>query len=365
MIWLNECKPSDFDTDQDLGKIALCYHSNLTNYTSMAERAPARGIGGIVLATGLRGPLPRSAFADPYTATIPMFLVNESIARDLLTGAGYTLDDLKRQPVIAPLSTTVHIAMGVASREVQARNVLGLLPGSDPAHKDEFVIIGAHYDHLGRDPDGTIYNGAYVNASGVAEMLEIARLWQAQGFRPARSVLFAAWDDETQGWWGSKYYVQNPVYPLDHTVAKLNLKMVGRGQEMYIVGGGAVADQLAASAQVYSATAKFMPVLDWSDSLPFHEAGIPTAMLMCSEVPSQTMVYHRPEDDVENIQLGNLRTTGVLAAHALAAWAGGGPIRPLPPDGTTRYVWDLILPTPTCPAWPMGSMTCDHGRWLR
>jgi hypothetical protein len=64
-----------------------------------------------------------------------------------------------------------------------------------------------------------------------------------------------------------------------------------------------VADQLAASAKVYSATVEFMPVLDWSDSLPFHEAGIPTAMLMCSEVPSQTTVYHRPEDDVEKAHM--------------------------------------------------------------
>jgi len=367
VIWLNECKPSDFATDQDLaGKVALCYHSNLTDYAQMVEQAPKRQVRGILVTIASSGRFPRSAFADPDTATLPIFYVTEPIAHDLLTGAGYTLDDLKRQPVIMPLSTTVHIAMGIASRVVEARNVLGLLPGSDPAHKDEFVIVGAHYDHLGRDPDGTLYNGAYVNASGVAEMLEIARLWQAQGFRPARSVLFAAWDAETQGWWGSRYYVRNPVYPLDHTVAKLNLKMVGRGEEVYIVGGGAVADQLAASARVYSATVKYIPVIDWSDSLPFHESGVPTAMLMCSEVPSQTMVYHRPEDDVKNIQLGNLRTTGVLAAHTLAAWSGGGPTRPLPPDGTTRYVWDLILPTPTCPSpWSMGSMTCDHGQWSR
>jgi hypothetical protein len=127
-----------------------------------------------------------------------------------------------------------------------------------------------------------------------------------------------------------------------------------------------VADQLAASAKVYSATVKFIPIIDWSDSLPFQESGVPTAMLMCSEVPSQIKVYHRPEDDVENIQLGSLRTTGVLAAHTLAAWSGGGPTKPLPDAGPKRTLLDLILPTPVCPApWPMGAMTCDHGQWSR
>ena len=95
------------------------------------------------------------------------------------------------------------MAASIQPREIKARNVLGMLPGADPQHKDEIVVIGAHYDHMGHDPDGNIYNGANDNASGVAVMLEIARLWQAQGFRPDRSVLFAAWDVEEQGLVGS------------------------------------------------------------------------------------------------------------------------------------------------------------------
>jgi len=104
-------------------------------------------------------------------------------------------------------------------------------------------------------------------------MLEIARVWQAQGFRPARSVLFAAWDDETQGWWGSKYYVQNAPYPLDKTVATLNLEMVGRGKDVTIVGREAVADQLDASARVYSATVKFIPWFDGATLCLFPRPG--------------------------------------------------------------------------------------------
>jgi peptide/nickel transport system permease protein len=366
VVWLNECKAGDFAAAPDLaGKVILCYQSNLTDYAQIVEQAPKRQAGGVMIAVERTGSFPHSAFADPFTATVPIFVLNEPVVLDLLTGTGYTFDALRQQPVITPLSTTVHMAMGVASRVVEARNVLGLLPGADPAHKDEYVIIGAHYDHLGRDPDGTIYNGANVNASGVAAMLEIARVWQAQGYRPARNVLFVAWDDSTQGWWGAKYYVQNAPYPLDKTVATLNLEMVGRGQDVTIVGREAMADQLDASARVYSATVKYFPVVLWGDALPFFQAQVPSAMLMSVQDPFDDPNYHRPTDDAESTQPGNLRATGVLAAHTLAAWAGGGPTRPLPPDGTTRYVWDLILPTPTCPAWPLGSMTCDHGKWAR
>jgi Zn-dependent M28 family amino/carboxypeptidase len=124
--------------------------------------------------------------------------------------------------------------------ERQARNVLGLLPGFDPDHKDEIVVVGAHYDHVGTDPDGAVYNGANDNAAGVAAMLEIARLWQVQGFRPARSVLFAAWDDHEQGLHGSRYYAQHPSFPLVQTVAVLNLDVIGVARVHWPTNSGPV-----------------------------------------------------------------------------------------------------------------------------
>jgi len=191
-------------------------------------------------------------------------------------------------------------------------------------------------------------------------------MWQEQGYRPARSVLFAAWDDSEQGWFGAKHYVQHPAYPLEHSVAALNLTMIGRAKDLTVDGRGPVADGLAASADVYSATLEFIPKVTWGDSLPFHEAAIPTAMLRGVEDSGQPSVYHRPEDDLGAVQPGALRAAGVLAAHALAGWAGGGPSGRLPDAGPPRAARDLILPTPTCaPPWPMGSMTCDHGQWAR
>jgi ABC-type dipeptide/oligopeptide/nickel transport system permease component/Zn-dependent M28 family amino/carboxypeptidase len=365
-VWLDDCREGSMAGRDLAGAVAVCRESNLTVYRKMAEEGRESKIGGLLLAVDGTGPLPRSSYASTLTLPFPAFYVFEPVAQDVLAGSGRTLDWLKRNPVTLPLSTTVHMAMGLGTSQVEARNVLGILPGSDPDHKDEVVIIGAHYDGIGRDPDGTIYNGAYCNASGVGAMLEIARMWHAQGYRPARSVLFAAWDDSEQGWFGAKHYVQHPAYPLDRTVAVLNLTMVGRGEDLTVDGRGLVADRLAAGASAYGADLKFVPRVTWGDSLPFHEAGVPTAMLWGIEKPGPSSVYHRPQDDAGAIQLEVLRAAGVLASHALAGWAGGAPTEPLRDAGPPRAVRDLILPTPTCPPpWPMGSMTCDHGRWSR
>jgi Zn-dependent M28 family amino/carboxypeptidase len=207
-----------------------------------------------------------------------------------------------------------------------------------------------------------VYHGANDNASGVATMLEIARLWQAQGFRPARSVLFAAWDDEEMGLKGSTYYVQNPAHPLTGTVAALMLDMTGLGDKVYINGEGAVATQFQNSAKVYSVTYTLDTRVGGSDHVPFYQVGIATAI--SSPYTDTDVTYHTTYDTVETLQPGAIRLAGVLTAHALAAWAGGGPTAPVPAEN--RYLWDWIIPTPMCPdARPPGAMTCDHGKWSR
>jgi ABC-type dipeptide/oligopeptide/nickel transport system permease component/Zn-dependent M28 family amino/carboxypeptidase len=367
VVWLGECATGKLGSSL-ANKIVLCQSSSMTPYERLVEQSLKYKIGGLLLIREDEGPYPRPSYRLGSLTTLPAFWITEAIAQDLLAGTSYTLDDLDRLPALTPLSTTVHMAASIQVREIEARNVLGLLPGTDPQHKDEIVVIGAHYDHMGRDPDGTIYNGANDNASGVATMLEIARLWQAQGFRPARSVLFAAWDDEEQGLLGSHHYAHNAVYPLDRTVAMLNLDMVGVGEELIISGRGIMATQLQASTRVYSVTATFEPQAGGSDDTSFQDVGVPAGSYFMYPVIGSDLelAYHRPEDDTQNILPGSLRTVGVLSAHTLAAWSGGGPTLPLPHTGPSSTLRDLILPTPICPTpWPLGSMTCDHGRWSR
>ncbi|MBE9507054.1 MAG: M28 family peptidase, partial [Chloroflexi bacterium] len=154
--------------------------------------------------------------------------------------------------------------------------------------------------------------------SGVATILEIARLWQAQDFRPARSVLFAAWDGEEQGLLGSQHYVENPIFPLTRTVAMLNLDMVGTGDVLQIDGQGPVAAQLEAGAGVYGIT-HTLAFMGRSDHVSFYGAEVPAAML----IYWPDVFYHTPNDEVSVIEPDKLKAAGVLSAHTLAALAQG------------------------------------------
>jgi Zn-dependent M28 family amino/carboxypeptidase len=130
---------------------------------------------------------------------------------------------------------------------VESRNVIALLPGSDPKLRSEYVIYNAHWDHLGRDDrlkGDQIYNGAADNAAGVAVLLEIAQAMKAlpPNRQPKRSVLFLAVTAEEKGLLGSRYYAQNPLYPLDRTLAAINMdgaNPFGRTRDLEIIGFGA------------------------------------------------------------------------------------------------------------------------------
>jgi len=176
-----------------------------------------------------------------------------------------------------------------------------VLPGRDPAAANEVVILGAHYDHLGQGPDGTIWPGANDNASGVAVLLEIARTWQAQGYVPRRTVVFAAWDAEEQGLLGSIHYAAHPRYPLEDTVAMLQLDMVGAGAGALALDGepGLLEHLLSVAEALAIPTAEYP--LGRSDHVPFLEAGVPAGLLIWWDPDQAIPHYHRPGDTDEQI----------------------------------------------------------------
>ncbi|HEV7743571.1 MAG TPA: M20/M25/M40 family metallo-hydrolase [Pyrinomonadaceae bacterium] len=140
---------------------------------------------------------------------------------------------------------TLSISIDVVRREVEATNVIGILDGSDPTLKNEVIVIGAHYDHLGRGGEGSlapregeIHHGADDNASGVAGVLELARLFTSQKLRPRRTILFMAFSGEEEGLLGSNYYVNHPIMPLANTVTMLNMDMIGRTKDNKLIIGG-------------------------------------------------------------------------------------------------------------------------------
>lgn len=143
-----------------------------------------------------------------------------------------------------PVSLDLKASMTIRNtlRETKSNNVVAILPGVE--RPEEYVIYMAHWDHLGTDPaiqgDG-IYNGALDNASGIAALIEIAEAFALAPSRPARSVIFAAVTAEEQGLLGSAYYAEHPLFPLEQTVAGINidgLGVIGRTRDIAVIGHG-------------------------------------------------------------------------------------------------------------------------------
>ncbi|HMM35186.1 MAG TPA: M20/M25/M40 family metallo-hydrolase, partial [Thermoanaerobaculia bacterium] len=124
-----------------------------------------------------------------------------------------------------PLPASATLRATALERTGLSRNVVGILPGSDPARADEAVVLGAHADHLGR-VDGVIHPGADDNASGVAALLEIARAFASSPVRPKRTLLFVLWTGEEEDKIGSGHWVRSPLWPLAKTAVYVNLDMV-------------------------------------------------------------------------------------------------------------------------------------------
>jgi Zn-dependent M28 family amino/carboxypeptidase len=170
-------------------------------------------------------------------------------AKALLAAGGQDYETLKKAAVRSdfkpvPLGSRASFTVKNTLRNVASQNVVGLLPGSDPKLRDEYVIYSAHWDHLGRDTKlsgDQVYHGAYDNATGVAGLIEIAREFVAMKPRPKRSILFLASTAEEQGLLGAKYYAEHPLYPLEHTLADLNMDGLnpwGRTRDVSVLGFG-------------------------------------------------------------------------------------------------------------------------------
>jgi Zn-dependent M28 family amino/carboxypeptidase len=155
-------------------------------------------------------------------------------AKELFAACGRDLDSLKRAAVQRDfhpelLGAAARFAITNVLRTVNSRNVVARLEGSDPTHKSESIIYTAHWDHLGRDAalqGDQIYNGAADNASGVAAVLEIARAFNVVKPAPKRSIVFLCVTAEEQGLLGAKYYATHPLYPLERTLADVNLDVI-------------------------------------------------------------------------------------------------------------------------------------------
>jgi aminopeptidase YwaD len=151
----------------------------------------------------------------------------------------------EKESWLLPNAASIALVTDITRREESAANVIGILEGSDPNLKNQAIVIGAHYDHLGRggagslaQREGDVHHGADDNASGTAGIIELARIFSTQRPKPRRTIVFAAFSGEEEGLLGSNYYVNHPVVPLANTVAMINMDMIGRMKDKKLVIGG-------------------------------------------------------------------------------------------------------------------------------
>jgi Zn-dependent M28 family amino/carboxypeptidase len=251
------------------------------------------------------------------------------VAKKLFADSGQDFDALKKsaitrdfRPVVLNAKANIEIKQQV--RSFKSHNVIGKLEGSDPKLNGEYVIYSAHWDHLGRHPElqgDQIFNGAIDNASGVASVIELAAAFTKVNPPPKRSVLFMATTAEEAGLLGAKYYAEHPLYPLEKTLADINLDTMNvwgkaRDVEDLSLGFSTLDDLLAAVAkpQGRSVIPNSRPdkgMIYRADNFEFSKAGLPslyigkgehllsrpeTAPLRSDEFDSTD--YHQVTDDV-------------------------------------------------------------------
>jgi Zn-dependent M28 family amino/carboxypeptidase len=258
---------------------------------------------------------------DKGASTVPVQgWITRDVAAALFKSAGYEFDDMKKKALAQdfkpiPLGVKASVEVKNQMRTVDSRNVIGVLEGSEKP--DEYVIFSAHWDHLGvGEPQNSdkIYNGAVDNASGTAMIMEIARVAAKIQPRPKRSLVFLAVTAEEQGLLGSEYYANNPVFPLNRTVANINVdgaNVYGRNDShIEVVGFGynTLEDTLKdiVAKQGRTVVPDASPEAGHyfrSDQFSFAKKGVP-ALFTQSVTPEDykdynAKRYHKPSDEFD------------------------------------------------------------------
>ncbi|MHC1708481.1 MAG: M20/M25/M40 family metallo-hydrolase [Bacteroidales bacterium] len=260
------------------------------------------------------------------TAGIPVLNMKRSLADKLLRSSGKTVEELEKQlndqrkPAGFQVPVEVKAVVQVVQQKAMTENVIGMLEGSDPVLKNEFIVIGGHFDHLGmggpgsgsRNPDTVaIHNGADDNASGTVGVIALAEKFAASPDRPKRSMIFVAFTGEESGLLGSKYFTKNCPVDLKMIKAMFNLDMVGRLEKdsgSVMISGTGTSLESMDLIQKYNKdlpfVLKFSPEgYGASDHSSFYLENIPVFFFTTGAHDD----YHTPFDDREKINYDGMK----------------------------------------------------------
>jgi aminopeptidase YwaD len=273
------------------------------------------------------------------TAGIPVIHIKRILADEIFSTAALTSDAAEATLIAAmkpnsiELSCKVEAVAEVIQKKVVAKNVIGLLEGKDPVLKNSYIVVGAHYDHLGWGGPGSgsrlmdslaIHNGADDNASGVAGVLELASWLASQKEGLKRSVLFVAFDGEELGLLGSRYFTDHPPVELRQVMAMINFDMIGRlkaDDPALMVGGtgtSAESETILSSLDAGDIRMNFSPDgFGPSDHAAFYGENI-TVFFFSTGAHED---YHTPDDDWDRINYEGAQDVLLITAQLIAELA--------------------------------------------
>jgi len=309
------------------GKVLLVVPSGF--FGDIVARARDAGALAVIITTG-QATLIKGEGRAPDPGAIPVAAISQSGAAALLEGSGHSREELNadiqagRPLPTFSLAWTIHLAVSLRPpAQVEAHNVIGVLPGASDMERT--IVVGAHYEEIGPDPDGAVYPAANDNASGTAVLVELARLFQEVGFRPAANIVFIAWSGHEEGLFGSSFYIGQPRFPLAQTSLYLNIDTVGQG----------AAPDLEASFSNNSARMSLDSALGLlrsqgetvavrtvnnpegvSDDLNFARAAVPSLSFVWGGLFEDGRI-HTPADTADTVDPFKLKVTGQVSALVL------------------------------------------------
>nr|WP_321484824.1 M20/M25/M40 family metallo-hydrolase [uncultured Draconibacterium sp.] len=289
----------------------------------------------------LKGWLRRPGYSvkkDEVSERPAVLLATSKVADALLGKRGryekYLKNLVDESEVAKEISGTLSVKIGSEPEVLQEKNVIAYIEGSDPVLKNEYIVFMAHYDHLGVGTNGDVYNGADDNGSGTVAIMEVAEAFVSLKEKPKRSIVFLWVTCEEKGHFGSSYYCDHPVFPLDKTVASINLDMVGRVYDgprddvwkespkkvkdfdgLYTLSND-VWPELAEINAIHCAELGLVPdtslpkerFLRASDHYHFHKKGVP----ILNYSTGYHADYHKVGDEVEKINFEKIKRVADL-----------------------------------------------------
>lgn len=267
---------------------------------------------------------------DTMEKALAGFTISQRVANALLAASNFSIlhfeNSVKKN--LKPASfeikeQQVNLATKACWQLIGCKNILGVIKGEDTT---QVVVVGAHYDHIGKYK-GIIYNGADDNASGVAALLEIAKACRATGIKPKHTIVFAAWDAEEEGMFGSRHFLKNPLF--DKIIANVNFDMISRNPAKDAKGTYCKVTYTAPMEYLKSNTERFinqhglnLQVEYETDSKPsigtdsdsFAEKNIPVLSFETGRHPD----YHKPSDEASKCNLTKM--TDIIRLGFLSVW---------------------------------------------